>query len=91
MGPGVRVAQFVVHCDKRDELIEYLKSFDIGTIIHYPIPPHMSKAYAYLGLKEGDLPIAERYAKEVLSLPMYNGMCKEELDFVIEKLNSFKG
>lgn len=83
--------QFVIHSDKRDELIEYLKSYEIGTIIHYPIPPHMSKAYAYLGLKEGDLPVAERYAKEVLSLPMYNGMCKEELDFVIEKLNSFKG
>lgn len=83
--------QFVIHSDKRDELIEYLKSYEIGTIIHYPIPPHMSKAYAYLGLKEGDLPIAEKYAKEVLSLPMYNGMCKEELDFVIEKLNSFKG
>ena len=83
--------QFVVHCEYRNELIEYLKSFDIGTIIHYPIPPHLSKAYAYLGLKKGDLPIAEKYANEVLSLPMYNGITKEELDFVIDKLNSFKG
>ena len=83
--------QFVIHCECRDKLIDYLKSFDIGTIIHYPIPPHLSRAYAYLGLKKGDLPIAEKYANEVLSLPMYNGITKEELDFVIDKLNSFKG
>ena len=83
--------QFVIHCKCRDKLIDYLKVYGIGTIIHYPIPPHMSKAYAYLGLKEGDLPIAEKYAKEVLSLPMYNGMTKEELDYIIDKLNSFEG
>lgn len=83
--------QFVIHSEKRDELIEYLNSYEIGTIIHYPIPPHLQKAYAYLGYKEGDFPIAERYAKEVLSLPMYNGMTDEELDYVIDKLNKFEG
>ena len=68
----------------------YLKENEIGTIIHYPIPPHLQKAYEYLGYKKGDLPIAEKYADEVLSLPMYNGMTDEEQNFVIEKLNSFK-
>ena len=82
--------QYVIHCDYRDELIEYLKQYEIGTIIHYPIPPHLSKAYEYLGYKKGDLPIAEKYANEVLSLPMYNGMSEEELGFVIDKLNKFK-
>lgn len=82
--------QYVVHSEYRDELMEYLKSYEIGTIIHYPIPPHLQKAYEYLGYKKGDLPIAERYADEVLSLPMYNGMSEEEQDFVIEKLNQFK-
>ncbi|MBQ6125936.1 MAG: DegT/DnrJ/EryC1/StrS family aminotransferase [Erysipelotrichaceae bacterium] len=82
--------QFVIHCDKRNELMNYLKENGIATIIHYPIPPHLQKAYEYLGYKKGDLPIAERYAEEVLSLPMYNGMTQEEQDFVIEKLNSFK-
>lgn len=82
--------QYVIHSDRRDELMNYLKENEIGTIIHYPIPPHLQKAYAYLGYKEGDLPIAERYAKEVLSLPMYNGMTQEEQTYVIEKLNSFK-
>ena len=68
--------QYVVHVKdgRRDELIDYLKELGIGTLIHYPIPPHLSEAYKYLGKKEGDFPIAERYAKEVLSLPMYNVM-----------------
>ena len=85
--------QYVIHVQdgKRDKLIEYLNSYEIGTIIHYPIPPHLSKAYKELGYKEGDFPIAEKYAKEVVSIPMYNGITKEELDFVIDKLNNFKG
>ncbi len=83
--------QYVIHCEKRDELMDYLKEYEIGSIIHYPIPSHLQKAYEYLGYKEGDFPIAEKYAKEVLSIPMYNGMSKEEQDFVIEKINSFKG
>lgn len=85
--------QYVVHVENglRDKLKEYLNEFEIGSIIHYPIPPHLQVAYAYLGYKNGDLPISERYAKEVLSLPMYNGMKKEELDYVIDKLNGFKG
>ena len=82
--------QYVIHSDRRDELMNYLSDNEIGTIIHYPIPPHLQKAYEYLGYHKGDLPIAERYAQEVLSLPMYNGMSKQEQDYIIEKLNSFK-
>ena len=58
--------QFVIRCKKRDELIEFLKERGIMTIIHYPIPPHLSQAYAYLGHKKGDFPITEQYADEVL-------------------------
>lgn len=85
--------QFVVHVQdgKRERLIDYLKQKDIGTIIHYPIPPHLSQAYAYLGKKEGDYPITEKYAKEVLSLPMYNGMTEDEQSEVIKAINDFKG
>ena len=83
--------QYVVHVTggKRDELVEYLKSNDISTIIHYPIPPHLAEAYRYLGYKKGDFKIAEQYADEVLSLPMYNGMTEEELTYVIDKINKF--
>lgn len=81
--------QFVIHCDRRDELKEYLEKRDIGTLIHYPIPPHLSEAYQYLGKKRGDYPITEKYADEVLSLPMYNGMTDEEIQTVIDAVNQF--
>ena len=82
--------QFVIKCRRRDELIEFLKKRDIDTNIHYPIPPHLSQAYAYLGIKKGSLPITEEYAREVLSLPLYNGMREEELKYVIEIINEFR-
>ncbi len=81
--------QFVIKSDHRDELIEYLDKKGIGTIIHYPIPPHLSEAYAYLGFREGSFPITEEYAKTVLSIPMYNGMTVEEQDYVIKAINEF--
>lgn len=81
--------QFVIHCKERDRLMNYLNDQGIGTIIHYPIPPHLSEAYAYLGMKEGDLPITEQYAKEVLSIPLYNGMMEEEQDYIIKMINQF--
>lgn len=81
--------QFVIKSDYRDELIDYLNRKNIGTIIHYPIPPHLSEAYQYLGLREGDLPITEKYAKTVLSIPLYNGMTQEEQDYIIDMINSF--
>lgn len=81
--------QFVVRSEERDELIKYLDQKGIGTIIHYPIPPHLSEAYQYLNLPEGSLPITEKYAKTVLSLPLYNGMTEEEQMFVINAVNHF--
>ena len=82
--------QFVIHTKARDSLLEYLKGQGIGTMIHYPIPPHLAEAYCCLGYKAGDFPIAEKYAAEVLSLPMYNGMTEEEQNQVIEAINDFR-
>ncbi len=82
--------QYVVHVpDHRDSLMEYLKEHEIGTLIHYPIPPHLSEAYEYLGHKRGDYPVAEKYADEVLSLPIYNGMTEDEQCIVIDAVNNF--
>ncbi|MBR3884900.1 MAG: DegT/DnrJ/EryC1/StrS family aminotransferase [Clostridia bacterium] len=81
---------FVIRCDKRDELEKYLKDNEIFTVKHYPTPMHLQEAYSDLGLKEGDLPIAEEISKTVLSLPMFYGMTDEEIDYVVEKLNAFK-
>lgn len=83
--------QFVIQCNARDELIEYLNKKDIGTIIHYPIPPHLSEAYKYLEVGYGTLPITEKYAEEVLSIPLYIGMTEEEQSYVIQTINAFRG
>lgn len=82
--------QYVIRCDRREELIAYLNEKQIGTIIHYPIPPHLSEAYQYLGHKKGDFPITENYADTVLSIPLYNGMTEEEQQYVIDAINAFK-
>jgi len=81
--------QYVIRCEKRDALMEYLKENGIGSIIHYPIPPHLSEAYAYLGYKPGSYKVTEKYADTVLSIPMYNGMTAEEQEYVIDTLNAF--
>ena len=81
--------QFVIRCEEREKLIEYLNNKEIGSIIHYPIPPHLSEAYRYLNIKKGSLPITEKYAETVLSLPLYNGMTEEEQEYVIESINAF--
>ena len=81
--------QFVIRTDRRLELIDYLTENEIGTTIHYPIPPHLSEAYQYLRVKQGELPITERYAQTVLSLPLYNGMTEEEISYVVKIINAF--
>ena len=93
--PGIREGathiwhQFVIRTERRQELIDYLDNNNIGTIVHYPIPPHLSEAYQYLNIREGSLPVTEKYAVSVLSLPLYNGMTMEEQSLVIEKINNF--
>lgn len=81
--------QFVIRSLEREELIQFLNRNEIGSIIHYPIPPHLSQAYEYLKFHKGDFPITEKYADEVLSLPLYNGMKNDEINYVIEILNRF--
>ena len=89
-GAGCVWHQYVIRCEERDRLAAEMAEQGIGTIIHYPIPPHLAECYRGLGHKEGELPRTERLAKTVLSLPIYNGMTPEEQDYVIAALNSFK-
>ncbi len=81
--------QFVVRTEDRNGFQQFLKDHDIDTVIHYPIPPHLSECYARLGHRPGDYPITEQFADEVLSLPMFNGMTKEEAEYVIETCNAY--
>ena len=56
----------------------------VGTLIHYPVPPHLSKAYEQDGWKVGDFPLTEQLADTVLSLPMYVGLSERQVQNVID-------
>ncbi len=81
--------QFVIMTDERERLIKYLEEKGIGSIIHYPIPPHLSEAYAYMGYKKGDFKITESYADRVLSIPIYTGMDDKQQKRVVDVLNEW--
>lgn len=80
---------FPIFVEDRDELMKYLNDKGIQTLIHYPIPIHMQECYKELGYNEGDYPVAERLAKQEVSIPLWVGMKDEELKAVVEALNSF--
>ena len=81
---------FGVLCEKRDALQKHMTERGVKTLIHYPIPPHLQQCYARLGHNEGGFPISEAYAKNELSLPIYAGMPDEDVDTVIDAVNSFE-
>jgi dTDP-4-amino-4,6-dideoxygalactose transaminase len=74
---------------KRDELKKYLESKNIPSMVYYPGPLHMQKAYGYLDYKENDFPVTISLCKEVLSLPMHPDMEKEQLDYITLKVLEF--
>jgi len=78
-----------VQVQKRDELMDYLKTLGVDTRIHYPIPIHMQEAAIGLGYKSGDFPNAELYAKTMISLPIYPELNNEEVGYVIQCIKSF--
>lgn len=80
---------FAVRSSQRDNLENYLTEKGVGTNKHYPIPIHRQDCYSDLNLMEGVLPIAEEISRTELSLPMYYGISKEEIDTVIEIINQF--
>jgi dTDP-4-amino-4,6-dideoxygalactose transaminase len=80
---------YVVHTAQRDELQKYLAVLGIGSMIHYPVPPHLQHAYADLGISVGDLPIAEQLAATCLSLPIWPGMTEEHIIAVTNGVRSF--
>jgi dTDP-4-amino-4,6-dideoxygalactose transaminase len=80
---------YVIRTADREGMIEHLKTAGIGTGIHYPIPLHLQKAYAGLGYSQGDFPVAERVAGEILSLPMFPQLTAEQQGRVAEEVESF--
>jgi dTDP-4-amino-4,6-dideoxygalactose transaminase len=78
---------FVIRHPQRDKLQQDLASAGVGTLIHYPVPPHLQEAYADLGYQAGAFPIAESMAKEVLSLPMGPHVSEEQVNYVVDKIS----
>ena len=80
---------FVVRTSRRDELAQYLSEHGIGTLIHYPVPPHLQECYKDLGYKRGDFPIAEEIADTALSLPIWPGMENQNVLRLVTVINHF--
>lgn len=81
---------YVVRTVERSKLQEHLTKAGIGTGIHYPVPVHLQKPYRLMGFKEGDCPVAENAAAEVLSLPMYPGLSPAQQGRVIAEIGRFE-
>jgi dTDP-4-amino-4,6-dideoxygalactose transaminase len=82
---------YAVRIRGRDEVQRRLEADGIATGIHYPVPVHLQPAYSDLGFEPGDLPVSERVATEVLSLPMYAELADEQVDAVVKAVASQVG
>ena len=80
---------YVVRVQRRDELVEYLKSKEIETAIHYPTPLPFLEAYKYLGHVNNDFPVSEAYQHQILSLPMYPELTTEMMNYVSSTIKEF--
>lgn len=81
-------AQYTVRVEGRKQIQEKLKEQGVPTAVHYPIPLHLQECFKYLGFKQGDFPVSEKVAKEVISLPMNPFMNDEEINYVCESLKN---
>jgi dTDP-4-amino-4,6-dideoxygalactose transaminase len=80
---------FVITTEKRDELLKYLNHHDITAGLHYPVPCHLQKAYKHLNYEVGVFPNAEYLAQHCLSLPMYAELSDEDINYIIDVVNTY--
>ena len=77
---------YAILVPNRDKVVEAMKAQGVGVLIHYPIGLHLQEAYAELGYKKGDFPVAEKVAGQVMSLPMFPHMTREQIETVVAAL-----
>ena len=80
---------YALKTDKQEQLLAYLNENGIPTAVYYPIPLHLQEAFQDLGYKEGDMPVSEKTAKEIFSIPIYPEMTEEEQNIVIGQIKNF--
>ena len=80
---------YMIRTKQRDALQAFLNQNGVGTVIHYPVPPHLQQAYAEMGYKKGDFPIAESIADTCLSLPLYPGLRADDQNMVVDLIKQF--
>ena len=80
--------QYTSELEKRDQLADFLKEKEIGTGVHYPIPIHKQPVYRELGYKDS-LPVSEKAAEEVLSLPVHPALSRTDLQEIVEATKEF--
>ena len=80
---------YVIQTSERDTLQAFLQEREIQTLIHYPTPAHLQKAYSYLNYKPGSLPTTEYVARRILSLPMFPELSEEQIDRVVDGIREF--
>jgi dTDP-4-amino-4,6-dideoxygalactose transaminase len=83
--------QYTLRVERRDALQAHLKALGIGSSVYYPLPLHLQPCFAYLGYAEGACPEAERAAREVLSLPIFPELTREQREAVAAAVHSFYG
>ncbi len=82
---------YVIRVPNRNDFQAFLKEKGVGTSIHYPIPLHLQKAYKYLGHKEGDFPVSEKCANEIVSLPMFPELTRQEIEYTCTVIREWVG
>jgi len=81
--------QYVIRTKDRDKLREFLDERGASTAVYYPLPLHLQKCFSYLGYKEGDFPVTEKAAHEVLALPIYPELTTDQQDYIVSSISEF--